>query len=223
MALKQNKKFIISDLDGTLINSIPDLKSAINYALSQQGYEELSLEEITPTVGNGAKEMLDRSLELAKGEKASEDELKEVIKIYTNYYKEHSTVDTFLYPHVKETLAYLKDHGYQLVICTNKPIDFVGKIIQHLEIDTYFEEWIGEGSLPTKKPDAGPLNYLMEKYGYTQDESVMIGDSKNDILAAQNAGIESIGLTYGYNYNESIADYNPTVVVDDFGEIQKML
>ncbi|MGI9525586.1 MAG: phosphoglycolate phosphatase [Weeksellaceae bacterium] len=223
MSLGKNKKFIIFDLDGTLINSIPDLRNAVNHALTKKGYNEISLEEITPMIGNGLKEMVGGALDKVKGEKASDEELDDVIKIYKEHYTNNLTVDTYLYPHVPETLANLQGKGYKMVICTNKPYDFVEPIIKDLKIKSFFEEWIGEGSLEVKKPDPGPLNYLMKKHGFTKEETVMVGDSRNDIQAAQNAGVDSIGLSFGYNYHEPIADYNPTEVVNSFDEIQDLL
>lgn len=109
-----------------------------------------------------------------------------------------------------------------MVICTNKPLDFIEPILDKLKIKQFFKYWIGENSLPLKKPNAAPLLYLVDTMNTTIEKSIMVGDSKNDILAAQNAKMENIGLSYGYNYNENIADYNPTLVVDQFSELQKL-
>ncbi|MXV37985.1 phosphoglycolate phosphatase [Flavobacteriaceae bacterium Ap0902] len=223
MNILSNKKFIIFDLDGTLINSLPDIANAINHTFSQIGYKELSVEDVSTMIGNGVKLLIERALNKTTGEKPTLEEVQKTMDTYYNFYKNHVCVDTYLYPHVKETLEYLDQAGYDMVICTNKPIDFVEPIIEGLKIKSFFEDWIGEGSLEVKKPDPGPLFYLMEKFSFETQETVMVGDSKNDIMAAQNAGVDSIGLSYGYNYNESIADYNPTVVVNDFAEIQDLL
>lgn len=219
----KDKELIIFDFDGTLINSIPDLTLAINKMLSHYKLLPLSVEQVTPFVGNGAKPLVRRSLELSMQNKnISEVLLNDAFDIYFSAYKEDTCVDTFMYPGVLETLNDLDNKGYKMVICTNKPLDFIEPILDTLEIKQFFKDWIGENSLPQKKPNATPLLHLVDTQGTSVEKSIMVGDSKNDILAAHNANMESIGLTYGYNYNENIADNNPTLVLDDFSELQNL-
>ncbi|WP_053978553.1 phosphoglycolate phosphatase [Mangrovimonas xylaniphaga] len=219
----KDKELIIFDFDGTLINSIPDLTLAINKMLSHYNLLPLTIEQVTPFVGNGAKPLVRRSLELSmQNNSISEGLMKEAFDIYFSAYKQDTCVDTFMYPGVLDTLNYLDKTGYQMVICTNKPLDFIEPILDKLEIKQFFKYWIGENSLPLKKPNAAPLLHLVDTMNTTIEKSIMVGDSKNDILAAQNANMENIGLSYGYNYNENIADYNPTLVVDQFSELQKL-
>ncbi|MGJ5641373.1 phosphoglycolate phosphatase [Formosa sp. S-31] len=219
----KDKELIIFDFDGTLINSIPDLTLAINKMLSHYNLLPLTIKQVTPFVGNGAKPLVRRSLELSmQNNSISEALMKEAFDIYFSAYKQDTCVDTFMYPGVLDTLNYLDKNGYQMVICTNKPLDFIEPILDKLEIKQFFNYWIGEHSLPLKKPNAAPLLHLVDLLNTTIEKSIMVGDSKNDILAAQNAKMENIGLSYGYNYNENIADYNPTLVVDHFSELQKL-
>ncbi|WP_053991098.1 phosphoglycolate phosphatase [Mangrovimonas sp. TPBH4] len=219
----KDKELIIFDFDGTLINSIPDLTLAINKMLSHYNLEPLTVKQVTPFVGNGAKPLVRRSLELAlENQELSNGLLEEAFEIYVEAYRENNCVDTFMYPGVLETLQYLYNKGYKMVICTNKPFHFIAPILDALEIKQYFKSWIGEDSLPLKKPNAAPLLHLTDSLHTSIEKSIMVGDSKNDILAAQNAGMENIGLTYGYNYNENISDYKPTLVVEQFTELQKL-
>ncbi|OMP29985.1 phosphoglycolate phosphatase [Mangrovimonas sp. DI 80] len=219
----KDKELIIFDFDGTLINSIPDLTLAINKMLSHYNLLPLTIKQVTPFVGNGAKPLVRRSLELSmQNNSISETLMEEAFNIYFSAYKQDTCVDTFMYPGVPDTLNYLDKNGYQMVICTNKPLDFIEPILDKLEIKQFFKYWIGENSLPLKKPNAAPLLHLVDTMNTTIEKSIMVGDSKNDILAAQNANMENIGLSYGYNYNENIADYNPTLVVDQFSELQKL-
>lgn len=217
------KKLIIFDFDGTLINSIPDIVLAINKMLSHYDLVPLPLEEVTLFVGNGAKTLVKRSLAASmQNEDVSDEFLNEAFKIYFAAYKEVTCEETYTYPSVVETLDYLNKKGYKMVICSNKPFGFIEPILEKLAIKNYFLYWIGEDSLSKKKPDAAPLLHLASKMNVDVENCIMVGDSKNDILAAKNAGMESIGLTYGYNYNEHIADYNPTVVLDSFADLQKL-
>ncbi|MDO6761494.1 phosphoglycolate phosphatase [Tamlana sp. 2_MG-2023] len=219
----KDKELIIFDFDGTLINSIPDLTLAVNTMLSHYEAKPLTIEEVTPFIGNGAMPLVKRALGRAlPNQELSEAFLNEAFKVYLAAYQQVTCKDTFMYPGVLETLKYLDDKSYKLAICTNKPFGFIKPILDKLEITQYFKSWVGEDSLPEKKPHAAPLFHIAEEMNTTIENSIMVGDSKNDILAAQNANMESIGVSYGYNYNENIADYKPTVVVDHFSEIQEL-
>ena len=219
----KDKELIIFDLDGTLIDSIPDLALAINQMLSYFDLNPLTLEEATPFVGNGAKKLVMRSLEHALQPKEVTKELfEEAFPIFFSAYKESLCVETYLYPGVLETLQYLDNKGYKMVICTNKPFELIEPILDKLSVSQFFPYWVGGDSLPKQKPDASPLFHLAEKMNKKVEKCVVIGDSKNDILAAQNAGMDSIGVSYGYNYNEHISDYDPSKVVDKFAELQSL-
>ena len=219
----KEKELIIFDFDGTLINSIPDLTLAVNKMLSHFKFEPLTVEQVTPFIGNGAKPLVRRSLEKSMANQDVSDALlNEAFEIYFSAYKAVTCQDTFMYPGVLETLIDLDRKGYKMAICTNKPFGFIEPILDKLEIKKYFQIWIGEDSLPEKKPTATPLLYLVKELNTTIEKSIMVGDSKNDILAAQNAKMESIGVSYGYNYNEDISDYNPSIVVDNFADLQDL-
>ena len=129
---------------------------------------------------------------------------------------------TYIYPGVLETLNYLYNKGYNMLIFTNKPYGFIEPILNKLGIKKFFKHWIGEDSLSQKKPNAMPLIHLTNEMNTSIGKCIMIGDSKNDVLAAQNSGMESIGVSYGYNYNENISDYNPTYVIDNFAKLQEL-
>ena len=219
----KNKELIIFDLDGTLIDSIPDLALSINKMLSYFDLKPLTIEEATPFVGNGAKKLVMRALEhVLKPKKVNKVLFDEAFQVFFAAYRENLCVKTYLYPGVMETLEYLDNKGYKMVICTNKPFEFIEPILKLLSIDQFFQHLVGGDSLPKQKPDAAPLFHLAEEMNKNVEKCVVIGDSKNDILAAQNAGMDSIGVSYGYNYNEHISEYNPSKVVDNFAEIQSL-
>ncbi|KEY19759.1 phosphoglycolate phosphatase [Kaistella antarctica] len=219
----KNKELIIFDFDGTLINSVPDLTLAINTMLSHYQLPEVPVEEVAPFIGNGARTLVKRALKHSmKDAEMSDGFFEEAFAFYLKCYREVPCKDTYLYPSVVETLQYLAEKEYKMVICTNKPYAFIEPILDQLDIKQFFKTWIGEDSLPETKPNAAPLLHLANNMNISTEKCIMVGDSKNDILAAQNAEMDSIGLTYGYNYNEHIADYNPTIVVDDFAELQNI-
>ncbi len=218
----RDKKLLIFDLDGTLINSIPDLTLAINKMLEYLNVKPLKIEEVRPFIGNGAKTLVLRSLNYTHKNNVSEELFNKSFPVFMQSYKETPCKETFLYEGVRETLEYLEKQGYNMMICTNKPLEFVEPILEKLNIKHFFNKWIGENSLPEKKPSGAPLIFLAKEVNAEIHECLMIGDSKNDILAAQNAKMENIGLSYGYNYNENIQEFNPTIVLDKFSDLKKL-
>ena len=215
------KKAILFDLDGTLIDSGPDLALAINHMLTSIGRDEFSLEVIHSWVGNGASILVQRALSGTTEIDANLDPelLEKALATFLDFYAKNLCVGTVTYPHVRSTLKILKAKGYRLAIITNKPYEFVQPILDGLALDGLFDSVLGGDSLDKRKPDPLPLRYTCEKLGVSVDECVMVGDSKNDILAAHAAKMQSIGLSYGYNYGEDISVHNPDISFDDFADV----
>ena len=217
-----NKKAIHFDLDGTLIDSVPDLALGVNEMLETLGRETFTEDTIRYWVGNGAQTLVKRAL---AGKREVEDEIidenlfTEAHSIFLKAYAKHLCKATKPYPGVIATLQALKNRGYRLSIITNKPAQFVDPILKGLGFGDLIECYLGGDSLPKKKPDPLPLATMCETMGVTIEESVMVGDSKNDILAANACAMQSIGVSYGYNYGEDIHTYNPTVVVSTFEKV----
>ncbi len=224
--LKFNKKkVILFDLDGTLIDSAPDLAVAVNHMLEALNRETFSQDIIRYWVGNGAQVLVKRALSGQSEIDANLDSVlfEKALDIFLTFYAQNLAVTTEPYPNVPATLKSLKEAGYRLAIVTNKPFDFVAPILKGLNLDGLFELHLGGDSLPQKKPDPAPLLHACKQLDVTVEQCVMVGDSKNDILAANAAKMQSIGVSYGYNYGEDIGSYSPDVVVDDFADILKFL
>ncbi len=221
----KDKKVIIFDLDGTLIDSAPDLAEAINYMLTTLNRPNFDTDTIHQWVGNGAQILVKRALSGESTIDLSIDNslFEKALKIFLDFYAKNVCVKTVTYPHVFETLKTLKNRGYRLTIVTNKPFNFVSPILEELKLADFFEYILGGDSLSKKKPDPMPLLHICDKFDVSINQMLMIGDSKNDILSANGCGMQSVGVTYGYNYNESIKIYNPTVVINDFKEILDFL
>ncbi len=220
-----NKRLLIFDLDGTLIDSVPDLAEAINVMLKELDRETFTTDTIRGWVGNGAETLVKRAL---SGSQTISTELdstfvSQALSIFLNAYTNNLCNTTRTYPHVKETLLSLKEKGYSMSIVTNKPIAFVEPILKGLGLDGLFSLILGGDSLAVKKPDPLPLLHTTQQLGFTVSEAIMIGDSKNDIVAANAAKMESVGVSYGYNYGEDINTFSPTIVIDDFQDLLDLL
>jgi len=221
----KNKKAIIFDLDGTLIDSVPDLAVAVNYMLKTLGRDTFSEDTIRQWVGNGAKILVDRALSAnSKIDESIEPQFRQkALDIFLDFYEHNLAIHTIAYPNVITTLRELRQKGYILTIVTNKPYKFVEPILKGLGIYELFEFYLGGDSLKEKKPHSAPLIYVCNRLNISIDDCIMVGDSKNDILSANSCGMDSIGVTYGYNYGEDISVYNPNVVIDDFADIISLL
>ncbi len=220
-----NKKLIIFDLDGTLIDSVPDIAKSINLMLQKLNKPTFPVERIRGWVGNGAKMLVKRAI-LGKDDVSSDfetDLLNNALSIFFEEYEQNVCNKTILYENVKTTLEALQKKGYIMAIATNKPERFIAPILSHLDLSTLFNFTIGGDTLPNKKPHPEPLLYICRQLQIDTIQTVMVGDSKNDILSAQAAQMDSIGVTYGYNYGQSIDIYNPSVSISNFKDLLKYL
>lgn len=217
-----DKQLLIFDFDGTLIDSVPDLADATNAMLSTLGKETYPISTIRNWVGNGSRMLVERALvgdiDVLEGE-LTQEEADYAEQVFFDVYKNISGSKTVAYPDVDSGLKKLQAAGYTLALVTNKPIRFVPKILQTFGWQDLFSEVLGGDSLPLKKPDPAPLLHVCQALNVTPEQAVMIGDSRNDILAGQNANMDTLGLSYGYNYGQDIRELNPTQAFDDFAAL----
>jgi phosphoglycolate phosphatase len=220
----KDKKLIIFDLDGTLIDSGADLALALNAMLRQLKREEFSEAVIHEWIGNGAQTLVKRALSggLLIDGNLDKELFNKALDIFLDAYKKNVCVRTTAFSNVKSTLEYLHQNDYLMAIVTNKPFAFVGPILKTLKLDNYFKLILGGDSLKQKKPSPQPLLHVCKTLNVTVENAVMVGDSKNDILAAKAANMQSIGVTYGYNYGEDISLYKPEKIIKDFWEITQL-
>lgn len=219
--MSNNIKLIAFDLDGTLLDSVPDLAVAADQAVQALGFPAVSEEQVRDYVGNGADVLVGRALSQSMTIDPALDEalLVKARELFDDFYDKSGHKLSHLYPAVTETLAELKQAGFTLALVTNKPSKFVPEILAKHGIDKYFVDVLGGDAFPEKKPNPVALNWLMEKHNCQPEEMLMVGDLKNDILAAKNAGCAAFGLTYGYNHGEPIAASNPEFVADTIADL----
>lgn len=206
------------DLDGTLVDSAPGLASAIDMALVHQSLPAASQGRVSTWIGNGADVLVERALRWA-GREPDTQAVAHTRELFDHYYAKTVEQGSQLFPQVKATLEQLAVSGLSMGLITNKPTPFVAPLLASLGIADYFSVIIGGDDVVVKKPHPAPLYLLLAKLGLHAREMLFVGDSRNDIMAAQAAGCPSIGLTYGYNYGKAIATSHPDCVMDHFADL----
>lgn len=219
----KNLKAIAFDLDGTLIDSVPDLAVATQATLLELGLAQCTQSQVRGWIGNGALVLMTRALTFALGRDAEQVEIDNAMPMFMAHYQANLQQHSQLYPGVEKTLEQLSQRGFPLAIVTNKPYKFTIPLLEAFGIKHHFSIILGGDSLTRMKPDPLPLTHILAQWQLPPNELLMVGDSKNDILAAKAAGIASIGLTYGYNYGEDIGLSDPDAVCDQFSEIMALV
>ncbi|MGF1724576.1 phosphoglycolate phosphatase [Photobacterium nomapromontoriensis] len=218
-------KFIAFDLDGTLLDSVPDLADAADKAMRALGRPGVTIEQVTTWIGNGADILIGRALSQSQTIDPELDPAvhREARQLFDSYYEAGGHQKSDLYPEVKETLATFYGAGLPMAIVTNKPAQFVPHLLAQHGIADYFVDVIGGDTFPLKKPDPFALNWLLDKHQLSACEMLMVGDSRNDILAAKAAACYVVGLTYGYNYGQPISASDPDIVLDHFSQLVEVV
>ncbi len=188
---------IIFDLDGTLVDTAPDLTNALNHVLVAEGRTAVALADVRHMVGHGAREMI-RAGMAATGAPATEDDLDRMMDGFLPHYEAHIADHSRPFDGVIEVLDTLKAHSARLGVCTNKRERLSLALLKTLEMDHYFSAIIGADTLPVKKPDPGHLLGTIDRVGRAPDRAVMIGDSTTDVKAAKAANVPVVVVTFGY-------------------------
>lgn len=199
-------KLIVFDLDGTLINSIPDLTDAVNHMRAGFSLAKLSQDDVTTLVGEGAVRLIEGALP-----GFSPDDRQKGLECFLAYNFQHIADKTRLYPGVAETLQLLKDTGYILAVASNKSEPHCKEILRLLKADHYFSAILGAESAAERKPSPAPILHLMEQFGVSFAETVMVGDSINDVKAGKSAGVLTIGCVFGYGTSDELSDADATI------------
>ena len=214
-------KAVIFDLDGTLVDSVPDLTLAMNHALNEQSLQLVTTEQVRLWVGNGSRKLVERSLHAQDiHDKAQLDRLH---KTFLVSYKRFLCSESVLYPGVADLLQQLSDRGIPMGLVTNKPIEFVPELLEALNIKHYFELLIGGNSLPEKKPSPAPLIHISKELGINTEACLMVGDSSSDVKSAQGAKMPCVLLKQGYNQGQDLSLLKPDWLLADVLELHDYL
>jgi phosphoglycolate phosphatase len=203
-------QLLIFDLDGTLIDSRADLAAAVNHMRGQFDLNALSRDTVVGYIGNGVRRLVAGSLQEA------DVDFEEALHIFKDYYKTHLTVHTTLYEGVEAGLRTLSNAGHALAVLTNKPGGPSRTILEYFNIENLFNVVIGGGDVEGLKPEPVGVIQCLDTTGYSSDAAWMVGDHYTDLAVAENAGIRSAFVRYGFGEER---DYEPDVYFASFSEL----
>lgn len=216
----EQTRLLVFDLDGTLVDSRQDLTNSVNAMLRHYGRPELPCELISTYIGDGAPMLVRRAL----GDPDDQKFVDEALLFFLSYYREHKLDNTYVYEGVKESLAAIREvrNGeIGMAILSNKPVHPTRAIVEALGLGEFFFQIYGGNSFPTKKPDPQGVRVLLQEANVKPEHAVMIGDSANDVLTATNAGMYSVGLTYGLS-PATLEKVPPDVLLDRPDELGEL-
>jgi len=213
---------IVFDLDGTLLESAPDLHAALNYTLSTKSLAALPLETIRSMIGDGAKALIRKGL-VENNCEIDETEIDgDLWPTFLDHYRANITENSFLFEGALECLERLHSQNIRMAVCTNKAESLARQIISELNLDKYFQSLLGGDSLPIRKPDGEHIRKTIEAAGGHAERSIMVGDSQTDERAARNAALPFVFVTFGYGARTDIA-FPKSINIDHWSMMETAL
>lgn len=208
---------VVFDLDGTLVDTAPDLVSSLNHTIGTAGLEPVTYADLTHLVGHGGQVMIERAFKL-RGRELARGDLAGMLEIFVDHYAQGMPGESRPYHGLVDALDRLDAAGFRLAVCTNKMEGLARRLIDGLGLTARFAAITGGDTFPVRKPDAGHLLETVRLAGGDPTRAVMVGDSLNDVLVARNAGVPSIGVPFGYS-DVAITALEPTHVIESFDEL----
>jgi phosphoglycolate phosphatase len=216
-------EMVMIDLDGTLVDSVPDLAFCADAMLSALGMPARGEGKVRQWVGNGVERLVKRALIDRLDGEPDQALLDKALPIYMALYKENVSKRSRLYPGVREGLNFLRGAGYKLGCITNKAAAFTEPLLKDLGIYDYFQIVVSGDTLPVKKPDPLPLLHAAKYFKVEPRHALMVGDSISDVKAARAAGFQIVCVSYGYNHGQDIRDAHPDAVIDSMAQLSRLL
>jgi phosphoglycolate phosphatase len=216
-------ELILIDVDGTLVDSVPDLAWCVDTMMTKLGRAPHGEALVRQWVGNGVERLVCRALIGQLNGEPEDADFERAYPMFLDLYADNTSKRSCLYPGVREGLDQLKSANYRIGCVTNKAEQFTKPLLKDLGIYDDFSIVISGDTLTKKKPDPAPLLHAAEFFGCDPAKALMIGDSVSDVAAARAAGFQIVCMSYGYNHGVDIREAAPDAVVDSFVEVPPLL
>lgn len=215
---------ILFDLDGTLVDSAPDLWRSLNHVLEKNHYPTLPLERVRHLVGHGARPLLARGFWGEGAVVPDEDpDFEAAVSDFLDNYRQHLTDHSRPFPGAYQALTTLHDRGFAMAVVTNKPEGLARRMLEQLQLAPFFAIVVGGDTLEQKKPHPEPLRHALRALGVASAQGIMVGDSETDSNAGRAAGCRVVLLSHGYNRGIALEQLNPDHVLDYLEELPGIL
>lgn len=221
--LPTKPEMILIDVDGTLVDSVPDLAFCVDEMMQQLGREPWGETRVRDWVGNGVERLVSRALTGKLEGEPADDEFEKAYPIFLDLYADNTSKRSLLYPGVREGLDYLKAAGYALGCVTNKAAQFTIPLLKDLGVYDDFSIVVSGDTLEHKKPHPAPLLHAAEFFKVDPANALMVGDSVSDVKAARAAGFSVACVPYGYNHGEDIRVAKPDLVIESIAALRNEL
>ena len=209
---------LVFDLDGTLVDTAPDLIASTNHVLDHLGLPHVDAQTLRPFVGHGAKHMIEKAIGAA-GEDLTPAEHEDLLRLYLDFYGDHIADGSRPFDGVVPLLERMQRQGVRMAVCTNKMEGMSRLLLDALDLTRYFHAIAGRDTLSAAKPHPDALLGTISLAGGDRSRAVMIGDSGVDIATAKAAGVPVIGVSFGYTETH-VADFHPDAVIDHYRELE---
>ncbi len=212
-------KAVIFDLDGTLIDSLPDIVDNLNLMLTHYGYPTVTISDTKPRIGYGARHLVKKSIP----QELADCDLDERLEYYNHFYTTSGSPKTGLFAGVPEMLRQLKNRGYKLAILTNKPHETTVNVYDEYLKDFSFDSVVGASNTVKHKPNPDGVFKILSDLNVESENAYFIGDGETDVITANNANVKSIAVTWGYRDKTCLTDAGATLFANSPQEILDLL
>ncbi len=219
-------KLVIFDLDGTLIETAPEISDAVNDTLASVGLPSVSLHDVQRWIGHGALALLFKAVASVTGRDVEElrdaPDLQALTPQFDRNYAARCGTRSYLYPGARETLEVLRAQGLRMAVVTNKEARYTEAILAQHGLSAFFDLVVSGNTFPTRKPDPSGVLHVIDKLGVTAEQTLFVGDSSIDVSTARNAGVSVYLFSHGYNLGQSVSAAGADRVLDNFDQLRSL-